>query len=49
MEKWQTEGQPVARQVLREKTQAMLADLSAPDDCEELTGKGEAYIRHLLK
>jgi trimethylamine:corrinoid methyltransferase-like protein len=49
MEKWQAAGQPVARQVLREKTQAMLGDLSEPDDYKELVGKGEEYIRHLLK
>jgi trimethylamine--corrinoid protein Co-methyltransferase len=49
MEKWQAEGQPVARQVLREKTQAMLADLSAPDDYKELVGKGEVSAQMLSK
>lgn len=44
MERWQAEGQPEARQVLREKTQSMLADLSAPDDYDELIGKGTAFI-----
>ena len=44
MEKWQTEGQPDARQVLREKTQDMINNLSVPDDYEELVGKGEEYI-----
>ncbi|MBN1449599.1 MAG: trimethylamine methyltransferase family protein [Anaerolineales bacterium] len=49
MERWQAEGRPDARQVLREKTQAVLADLSAPEDYEELLGRGEEYIRHLRK
>jgi trimethylamine--corrinoid protein Co-methyltransferase len=44
MEKWQAEGQPDARQVLREKTCALLADLSAPEDYEEVMAKGEAFI-----
>jgi trimethylamine--corrinoid protein Co-methyltransferase len=44
MEKWQAEGQPEARQVLREKTQDMISNLSAPDDYDELVGKGEEYI-----
>lgn len=47
MEKWQVAGQPEARQVLREKTQALLQDLSAPDDCDVLIGKGEEYIKSL--
>ena len=49
MEKWQAADQPVARQVLREKTRAILADLSTPEDYDELLGKGEEHIRHLLK
>ena len=44
MEKWQTEGQPDARQVLREKTQDMLNYLPAPLDYEEMVRKGEEYI-----
>ena len=47
MEKWQAEEQPSARHILREKTQALLADLSAPDDCEELVGKGADFIKKL--
>ncbi len=47
MERWQAEGQPEARQVLREKTQAMLADLSAPDDYADLVGKGTEFIQKL--
>jgi trimethylamine--corrinoid protein Co-methyltransferase len=47
MEKWQAAGQPDARQVLREKTQAMIRDLSAPEDYEELMENGEEYIKSL--
>ena len=47
MERWRTKGQPSARQVLREKTQSLLADLSAPDDYEDLVGKGTEYIKNL--
>lgn len=47
MEKWQAMGQPEARQVLREKTQALLQDLSAPDDADALVRKGEGYISSL--
>ena len=47
MEKWQAAGQPEARQVLREKTQALLQDLSAPEDYDVLMGKGEEYINSL--
>jgi len=44
MERWQAEGQPEARRILREKTQSLLAEESAPDDYDELIGKGEAFI-----
>ena len=44
MEKWQEAGQPDARQVLREKTQSILADLSAPDDYDEIMKKGNHFI-----
>ena len=47
MEKWQAAGQPDARQVLREKTQAMIRDLSAPEDYDVLIRKGEEYINSL--
>ena len=47
MEKWQAAGQPEARQVLREKTQALMQDLSALEDCEALVRKGEEFIRSL--
>jgi trimethylamine--corrinoid protein Co-methyltransferase len=45
MEKWQAEGQPDAKRVLREITLDVLADLSAPDDYEELIKKGSTIIR----
>jgi trimethylamine--corrinoid protein Co-methyltransferase len=47
MERWQAEGQPEARQVLREKTCVLLADLSASDDYEELVGRGSEFIKPL--
>lgn len=47
MEKWQAAGQPDARQVLRDKTQARIQDLSAPEDCKVLVEKGEEYIKSL--
>jgi trimethylamine--corrinoid protein Co-methyltransferase len=46
MEKWQAEGQPSARQVLHEKTQALLANLPVPEDYEELVGKGNEFIKN---
>jgi len=49
MERWQAEGQPAACQVLREKTRSLLADLSAPDDYEELLAKGNQYIKSMHK
>ena len=47
MERWQAEEQPEARQVLREKTRALLTDLPTPDDYEELVGKGSEFIKCL--
>jgi trimethylamine:corrinoid methyltransferase-like protein len=47
MEKWQSEGQPTARQVLRERTRTLMADLPAPEDYEELIGKGTEFIKNL--
>jgi len=44
MEKWQEVGSPPARQVLREKTQDLMASAPAPDDHDELIGKGEEFI-----
>lgn len=45
MEKWQDAGAPPARQVLREKTQALLVSAPIPDDHAELIGKGEEFIK----
>jgi trimethylamine--corrinoid protein Co-methyltransferase len=47
MEKWQAAGQPEAKQVLREKTQALMEDLSVPEDCDAILRKGEEYIKSL--
>jgi len=47
MEKWQSAGEPPAHQVLREKTQDLLASLPIPADHEDLMGKGEAFIHNL--
>ena len=49
MERWQAEGQPEARQVLREKTRALLADSSAPEDYGELMGYGDEFIQSFIK
>jgi trimethylamine--corrinoid protein Co-methyltransferase len=49
MEKWQEAGSPTARHVLREKTQDLLASTSAPDDHDELMGKGEEFISNCSK
>jgi len=47
MEKWQSEGQPDARQILREKTQSLLADLPVPEDYNDLIGKGTEFIERV--
>ncbi|MBI5352451.1 MAG: trimethylamine methyltransferase family protein [Chloroflexi bacterium] len=44
MEKWQSAGEPPARQVLREKTQDLLASLPVPADHDDLMGQGEEFI-----
>ncbi|MFZ5877963.1 MAG: trimethylamine methyltransferase family protein [Chloroflexota bacterium] len=49
MEKWQAEGEPNTWRILREKTQALLADAPAPDDHDDLLGRGEAWIRSLKR
>jgi len=49
MERWQAEGRPEARQVLREKTRALLAGLLAPEDYDELVGKGSNFIRNAIR
>jgi trimethylamine--corrinoid protein Co-methyltransferase len=45
MENWQKAGEPPARQVLRERTQELLASALAPEDHDELMRKGEAFIK----
>jgi hypothetical protein len=45
MEKWLEAGAPAARQVLREKTQDLLAHLPIPDDHDALIGMGEEFIK----
>jgi trimethylamine--corrinoid protein Co-methyltransferase len=47
MEKWRAEGQPEARQVLRETTMAIMQDMPVPDDYEQLVEKGEEFIQKL--
>lgn len=47
MENWQKAGEPPARQVLRERTQELLASAPAPDDHAELMAKGEEFIKSL--
>jgi trimethylamine:corrinoid methyltransferase-like protein len=44
LEKWQEAGSPPAQQVLREKTQDLMASASAPDDHDEIIRKGEEFI-----
>jgi len=45
MENWQKAGEPAARQVLRDRTRALLASAPAPDDHAELIGRGEEFIK----
>lgn len=45
MERWQAEGQPEAKLMLRRKTQTLLAELSAPDGYNEIISKGEEFIK----
>ena len=44
LEKWQANGQPEAKALLRQHTQALIDSASAPDDHAELLAKGEALI-----
>lgn len=48
MEKWQAEGCPSADKVLRQKTMALMQSAPAPEDSDELTRKGEAFIRQAV-
>jgi trimethylamine--corrinoid protein Co-methyltransferase len=45
MEKWIEAGQPPARQVLRQKTQDLMASAPAPEEYDEFIAKGEEFIR----
>jgi trimethylamine--corrinoid protein Co-methyltransferase len=47
MERWQAEGHPEASSILREETQNMLAELSAPDDYDEVIGLGNEFIKRV--
>jgi len=44
MEKWQAEGAPDAKAVLRERTRQLIADAPAPEDHDEILARGEALI-----
>lgn len=47
LEKWQSEAMPDAKQLLRQRTAALLESAPAPDDRDELMHKGEDFItRH---
>jgi trimethylamine--corrinoid protein Co-methyltransferase len=48
MEKWRAVGQPDTRQVLSEKTQALIEELSAPEDGDALLRNGEEYIKSIM-
>ncbi len=45
MEKWMDAGQPPARQVLRQKTQDLMASAPAPEEYDEFIAKGEEFIK----
>jgi trimethylamine--corrinoid protein Co-methyltransferase len=47
LEEWQARGCPRAEDALRGYTQQLLDDLRAPEDHDELTAQGEAYIAGL--
>lgn len=47
METWLLEGQPAADRILRERTMELLRDAPAPDDHDELIGRGETFIAAL--
>jgi trimethylamine--corrinoid protein Co-methyltransferase len=44
MEQWQAKGQPEAKALLRQHTQALIESASPPEDHTELLAKGEAFI-----
>jgi trimethylamine--corrinoid protein Co-methyltransferase len=47
MEKWQANGRPPAIDLLRQHTRQLLAGLQAPEDHDELMGRGEAFIKRI--
>ena len=49
MEKWQAAGSKPARQVLREKTQDLIASAPAPEEYDEFIAKGERFIKERFK
>jgi trimethylamine--corrinoid protein Co-methyltransferase len=44
LEEWQARGQPKTTALLQDYTKQRLNKASAPDDCEDLLAKGEAFI-----
>jgi trimethylamine--corrinoid protein Co-methyltransferase len=44
MEKWQIEGQPETKAVLREHTRQLIESAPSPEDYESLMAKGEEFI-----
>jgi hypothetical protein len=44
MEQWQAKGQPEAKALLRQHTQALIESASAPEDHAGLLAQGEAFI-----
>jgi trimethylamine--corrinoid protein Co-methyltransferase len=49
IEAWRQQGQPRADEKLRIHTRQVLEGLEAPDDHDDLIGRGEAYIRSILE
>jgi trimethylamine--corrinoid protein Co-methyltransferase len=44
LEKWVELGHPSSTQILRDKTKELIDASTAPDDHDEIIGKGEAFI-----
>lgn len=47
IEKWQEMGKPKAEKILQEKTNAIVSELTAPVDHDDLISKGEAFVANL--
>ncbi|MFC2118613.1 trimethylamine methyltransferase family protein [Bacteroidota bacterium] len=47
LDKWQSENSPKAKDILKEHTLNIIAELKAPDDHDELITKGEEFINKL--